>query len=382
MRPNGNKTSRPTVYRHGESPLRPTLQRLVGWFVVLQGILFAVLIIAVLGGADSGLRAPAAILWLIVGGFLPIVTSLVATRAPRIAARIDLWIVPITPLLALTWRHQYGGVLIGCIAFSGAIVVPACFWLLTSRRAWPPLLQISPARNRPGPAFAVGSGLFCFFVALGILSSLFLPWWPPLGDCSGRSLLTKQGVPAGVDFTAKIVFVAPRSFNGWSLWSVAHVEQRFAGLPSWWPNLIILQGYFRPSDKLSHYFVEGRRSEAAITRFLPVIKPVECGHTARLEEATIAVRVLRDGPPSSGVRIIGGVYKRMGERRIPVTGIKVVITGPHGSIASTTDEQGIYDVIASMPGQYKVQIVGNDRAGVYAPELREHEVYDDTFYVN
>jgi len=160
------------------------------------------------------------------------------------------------------------------------------------------------------------------------------------------------------------------------------VEERFASQPSWVPDLIILHGYFRPTDELSHYFVEGRRSEGLIAGLLPVMDPVECGHTAHLEDAIIAVRVLRDGPPLSGVCIIGRVYRGAREGRMPVPGVKVLITGPSGSRVSMTDAQGVYDVIGLPPGEYTVQIAGNNRHGVYAAHLREGGVHDSTFYLD
>jgi hypothetical protein len=56
---------------------------------------------------------------------------------------------------------------------------------------------------------------------------LSLPWFFPIGDCGGRPLLDDYGVPRGIDFTARLLFVGPRTYLGRSLWSLASVEEPF-----------------------------------------------------------------------------------------------------------------------------------------------------------
>src|SRR5260370_19662556 len=195
--------------------------------------------------------------------------------------------------------------------------------------------------------------MLCALVVIAALSSLFLPWWPPIGDCGGLPLLTEQGAPRNIDFTARIVFVGPRSFHERSLWSIARVQQRFADPSSGPADLIILRGYFLPRDKSEQYFVEGARSRGALTHFLPIIEPVACGHTAHLEYAGVALRVLHDSPPRSGGRLIGRVYASLeSEPRNPVQRVSVLVKGPAGTIVSVTDAQGIYDFIGLPPGHY------------------------------
>jgi hypothetical protein len=218
----------------------------------------------------------------------------------------------------------------------------------------------------------LGAALFCILVLTAVVSSLFLPWWPPVGDCSGRPLFTDQKVAANTDFTARIVFVGPRTFHGFSLWSIARVGQRFAGSASWVPNLVILRGDFRAS---AWYLVEGKRSEGVITRFLPIVEPLSCGHTDRLDRATVALRVLHDGPPKSGVRIIGRAYERLANAS-SVSGVKIKIKGPSGTTFSITDGQGIFDVSGLPPGRYTVELAMEGWHPIYACDLWDGEVQD------
>jgi hypothetical protein len=181
------------------------------------------------------------------------------------------------------------------------------------------------------------------------------------------------------------VFVGPRSFHGWSLWSIAHVEQRFADLSSGPANRIILRGHFRPTDKSEPYFVEGVRSSGVLTRLLPIIEPVDCGRTAHLDDAGVALRVLHDGPPSSGGRLIGRVFASLkSEPRNPVPGVSVLAKGPAGSVVSVTDAQGIYDFVGLPAGHYTVEPLTtmtkgrNLGAGL---DLKSGEVQDFSLYL-
>ena len=152
------------------------------------------------------------------------------------------------------------------------------------------------------------------------------------------------------------MFVGLGSLHGWSLWSIARVEHRFADLTSGPANLIILRGFFHVEDKSERYFVEGVRSTGVFTRFLPVFEPTDCGRTARLDDAGVALRVLREGLPSSGGRLIGRVYASIHSApRNAVPGVSVLATGPAGSVVSVTDAQGIYDFIGLPPGHYTVE---------------------------
>ncbi|MGA2213807.1 MAG: carboxypeptidase-like regulatory domain-containing protein, partial [Bryobacteraceae bacterium] len=200
-----------------------------------------------------------------------------------------------------------------------------------------------------------------------------LPWWPPIGDCLGRPLLDKRGAAQGLDFTARIIFVGPRTFQGKSLWSIARVEQRFSGSGAKVPDVVVLRGLFEPRDDSRLYFVEGRPSGTVFARFLPVIQPTPCGHTAPIDFAAVALRILHDGPPKTGARLVGRVYryKVAGadlDSRIPVPGVGISIVGPTGSFVSLTDAEGIYDATGLPPGRYTLS-EATDAAGSIFPSV-------------
>lgn len=354
------------------------LRRAVSWVVFLLGTLLGMLVIAVVGGTFVGVVAPFAVFVVIAAGCVPVIASLIALHNPRRAARIDLCVSPIVPFLALLISWEFGGVLGAVAVFSGAVVIPGFFWLLTSRRNWSPLLRHPLSLRGSNLTVVLGTLLFCALVTVAAFSSLFLPWWPPIGDCGGRPIFTEQGVPLNLDFTARIVFVGPRSFHGLSLWSIARVEQRFGSLTAWPSNLVILRGYFKPTDKDERYLVEGRRSGAAITRFLPVIEPVACGRTAHLGDATVALRCLRDGVPRSGGRLIGIVHSRVRESSKPAAGVQVRVTGPAGSRISVTDAQGIYDVTDLPPGYYTIELAAPEWHPVHTYYLSDRAIREDS----
>lgn len=232
------------------------------------------------------------------------------------------------------------------------------------------------------------AALSCFFIAVAFVWSLALPWWPLVGDCGGRPVLDEQGHPFGIDFTAKILFVGPRTFHGLSLWSIARVEERFSG-SSWWPsNIVILRGIFKATDASDEYFVEGDRSVGALTRFLPLIERLDCGHTGTRDYAAVAIRILRDGAPKSGVRLIGRVYTDDRVNRLPAPGVGISMEGPSKSIISSTDGDGIYDATALPPGRYTLHLAANDASGHSAfgtktPvfELKAGEIGGTDFYL-
>jgi hypothetical protein len=199
--------------------------------------------------------------------------------------------------------------------------------------------------------------MFISLSLVALLLSLNFPWQPLVGDCSGGPLL-RQGTPVRFDFTASVLFVGPATNHGQSLWSVVQVDHVYP--PKAWtmPTLVILRGGFRIEDTARRYFVEGQRSYAPFGRFLPIIEPCACGHTKPLEDAALELRVLQEGPPKSGIRLIGQVFK--GDRwpsvsRTVAPGIEVLIDGPGGKIELVTDPQGVYDAMETLPGSYTIR---------------------------
>lgn len=170
-----------------------------------------------------------------------------------------------------------------------------------------------------------------------------------------------QRFPGHAVFTAEVVLVGNSDgplFN-YSYWAIARVHRRFWGLSRWTPQFVILRGIFKRGER-REYFVDGRPSEALLAHFLFVIEPYPCCHTQPLERAGADLRALQEGPPKSGVRIIGSVFTKMYGTSEPARDIEILVTGPEGSITTTTDQEGVYDVGPLPAGHYSVQVASAD----------------------
>ena len=84
-----------------------------------------------------------------------------------------------------------------------------------------------------------------------------------------------------------------------------------------------------------------------------------------LEDAGAWVRILREGAPESGSRLIGRVYRgvRYDRRgRKPAPGIDVNLEGANGTITTVADDHGVYDFTSVPSGTYTLHatVVGRD----------------------
>jgi len=145
-----------------------------------------------------------------------------------------------------------------------------------------------------------------------------------------------------------------------SLWAVARIEERFSRLPWENANIVILRGLFKPAYKTSSYFIEGRPNRRALLSLIPVVEPVECGRSGLAGEAAVALRMVRDGLPNSGSRLIGRVVSDR-TWRLPVPGVQVSIEGPAGTIVAVTDQEGVYDAPGIPPGHYVLTLMGDGK---------------------
>jgi hypothetical protein len=127
------------------------------------------------------------------------------------------------------------------------------------------------------------------------------------------------------------------------------VEQQFWGLPAWDKRIILIAV---PLHHGEVYFVDGRRMPGLLTQFLPVVEVSSCNRTRLLKDATVDLRVLHDGPPRDGVRIIGEVKR--GRHWEKAAGVKVLISAPNGITTTETDKEGIYDVTGLPAGPYTI----------------------------
>lgn len=361
--------------------------RFISWLVVLQSVLCGILVTGVIQGTYGGITTFGRVFATVIAGLLPILASFIATRNQRIAARMYLSAAPIGLLLILLFSRELGGVLWTIAVFSGALLIPGLFWLLAARRNRPPLLPRLFFTRYPWLTAALGTGFSGVLIVIVLLLSLSLPWWPPIGDCSGgRPILDERGVPRELDFTARIIFVGPLTYRGKSLWSIAHIEERFSGSPLAASEIVILRGFFDPGDEFKRYFVEGGRSGSTLTRFLPVIEPTPCGHTAPIPFAAVSLRILHDGPPKTEARLIGSVYQGdpwNWNARKPVPGVRISINGPSGRIVSVTDATGIYDATGLSPGRYTIELLVKDQYArtSYAVDLNVSQIKGQDFYL-
>jgi len=304
-------------------------------------------------------------------GFVFLIGSLLALRRPRLASRSFLFAAPLMGL-CIAWRmyadpfdpqRSVGQIACQFATASLLFVVPGLFWRLASHPGWPPLISF---RARPTgqvrQSWLLETVLFGVFVIAGAFAPLWLSRFNPEGDCRlVRPPVSDHQFPNHTVFTARVVFV------GWSArdwpdasWAVVRVERRFWGLPPWVPNYLILRGYFERGER-REYFVDGRRCLGLITHFLPVVEPYPCCRMKPLDQAAVELRVLRDGPPKSGVRLIGRVNNEQSDAGEPVRGVQVSIAGPGGNIVTTTDHEGIYDVTGLPAGRYRIQVEPEDR---------------------
>jgi hypothetical protein len=204
--------------------------------------------------------------------------------------------------------------------------------------------------------------LFAGSMLAGLLLSFYLPksGW---GDCREYPPLSVQRFPDQAVFTASLVFAkGDLRDSGFGAGSLMHVRQRFWGLPWWAPDFVIVRGFFRAEK--GEYLFDVRRTQGLLTHFLPVFDTYPCCHTQPIDRAVADLRSLRDGPPRSGVRIIGTVYTDMFVTSEPSRNVEVVVTGPKGSISTTTDQYGIYDLAGLPEGHYSV-VVNHENLGYF-----------------
>jgi hypothetical protein len=173
-------------------------------------------------------------------------------------------------------------------------------------------------------------------------------------DCNGRAPISRPS-PGQVVFTGKILTTlgpcvlsqGRPSCTG----AVAVVKEGFFGTRS--KLLLLTQGYF---EKDQEYLIDGVNFRSAVlSRLLPIVGFTGgCTHSARVKDADVDLRILRDKSPQRGVRIIGKLTRRNGRQREAVAAAKVVIIGPQGTVTVETDNQGIYDVSGLPAGHYEV----------------------------
>ena len=323
--------------------------RVLGWLVVLLGILFAALILAKLGAKEITPPEP---LWEFVVplavGLACMVGSCVAIWNQKVAG----WVLLASALAILLMRLIIASRLgpgHPSVRILASLLLFGVFWLTASRSGWRPVTssQISPKQKI---VFALMG--FLLLIGLVVVASVVITMLPItlMGDCGWPTSFTAKRYAGHAVFTA--TFRDP---------GIAVVKERFWGLPVGGDRAVLVAHWGIGHNELNGrtYFIDGRRATGPITRFLPIIDISHCSRSSPLDQAALDVRILREGPSQKGVRIVGLVR---GKDNQPRLGAKVVVAGPRGSVDTTTDSEGIFDLKDLQPGHYAVRIEGCDES--------------------
>jgi hypothetical protein len=290
-----------------------------------------------------------------VAGFGSLIASFVALSDRKRAALLCLAIAPVSGLCAWLARDaEWGNAWAGAGAFVAAVVLLiGLFWLGT--RNWAPIED--RCTSGPQSAARLVGRVVVLFLLICVLAVMMSASWEEPGDCGEAAPFGQAAEKFG-----RAVFVARVIHTDSIFGSVALVEQRFWGL-SRFRKIVILKA---PGPSGERYLVDGRLdNQGILTRYVMPVFEMHCTASQLLRDAKVELRVLRDSPHWDGVRIIGKAIAPS-LRYEPVPGLKVIIAGPAGTVSTTTDRDGIYDLSGLPPGRYTV------RADVYDPVYREY----------
>jgi len=269
--------------------------------------------------------------------------------------------------------HRYQGVEFPGVAYPQPspflpaiflLIIPGAFWYVTGRSGWPVLVS---KRISVTTTSAVLLCLLITTVAGAAALDLRIIW---SGECHySPEPFTAQLGPQQAVFVARILGArklwGPYDSHwspGWRrYWLPASVQKQFWGLPWWDRKFVILlmsgRGGEAAPPRGEIDFVDGRRLPGSLTRFLPIYETF-CTRTGPLADSEIDMRVLRDGPPQSGVRILGRTARLTGDypnyrwEKMPSTNVE--IRGPEGLTTVESDPYGTYDVRGLAPGYYEI----------------------------
>jgi len=244
------------------------------------------------------------------------------------------------------------------------LVIPGFFWYITGQIGWVALV------SRP-TSLKFRLGLLLCLLLTTVVSAVsidFMTIWS--GRCHFSEQPSNQPLrPDQAVFTARVIGSgklwgpnAPSPY--WRrYWTLAWVQRQFWGLPWWDSKVVILLtttrgiGVAPPHGEID--FIDGRRLPGSLTRFLPIFDTF-CTRTGSIADAEVDLRVLRDGPPREGVRILGRTFRVIHPnnsdwiRWEPAPAMKVTIRGPVGDTTVESDQHGVYDMVGLPPGYYEI----------------------------
>jgi hypothetical protein len=327
----------------------PTVgKKALNWFAFLSGVLFGIIALAFLGALEVYQFSRDD--WYLIAAWMALgcvvaVGSWIAVWNRKLSAVILLTAAPVITVIALIGliRYRPFDFAVGAAFVLVPLLPLGLFWHFTNRGDWPPL--IVPGSAFPARRVIASMVAFSLLTCLTLIGSVVVTLLPRLeiGDCGrSRPFATRQ-------YGGQIVFVAKLRDPG-----LAVVREHFWGLPSWNSRFVLIAHWGIGHNVLdgSTYFIDGHRSTGLLTRFLPIVEIQRCGRFRPIDQAALDIRMLRDGPSQKAVRVVGQVT---GAHYKPRVGVRVAITGPAGTILTTTDREGIYDVADLPPGRYSVR---------------------------
>jgi hypothetical protein len=298
--------------------------------------------------------------------FAPFVAPLFAIRNRKRAIYFFLVCAAlVSPVLA---SSQWSASLLPRLAgWAAPLVAFGLFWLGTKQ--WDCALLVgsrsTPLRRRLWTVFATVAVVLILDIAI---TFAMVAWqsslWTP--DCSGRALFAKPAFPGHAVFTARLIYVGHKNTDrlGWQAgdWAIGVVQNRYWGLPWWNSHLVLLtHAVFWQGET---YFIDGRRPDGFLTRFLPIVEAGPCARSRPVVDATVESRVLQETLPARGSRIIGYVRKpepwtqglTAPTPHTPFVGAKVTATGLSGKIVAVADREGIYEMDNLPAGDYLLSV--------------------------
>lgn len=301
---------------------------------------------------------------------LLLIAPIVALRHPRAASLILLLPVPFLVLwccLAMPWpltQFSFEGATTNSVTLMTMLslfILPGAYWLFLSKTdnksVSTPVVRTT---TKVITVTVIVISVVCVTIGMDIYSR-------NIGECHYEMHpFAKQLFPRQAVFTAREIgsglLWPSRSVANQSpglpkkYWALVSVQKPFWGLP-WWDRKIALLTVTTNADLLfepgENYFIDGRHESGVLTRFLPIYS-IFCTRTNRLKDAEIDMRVLRDGSPHDGIRILGRTVKVVSRNLEPVAGIPIVISGPSGKTNVTSDQNGVFDISGLPPGRYNI----------------------------
>jgi hypothetical protein len=255
------------------------------------------------------------------------------------------------------------------------------FWLMTYRRRWPELVAAHPQTFRAKMARVVIACLVVLAAIVPVGMACVTLRMSNLGGHCGRSQpFIKPRSEHHAAFIVRVISVglSPRAwfytrFGQGAIrehrvgeWAIGIVQERFWGVPSSWPHLVMLtDNVYWPGET---YFIDGERESTLVSHFIPVVSAqYACSRTKPIRMAALDLRILRH-PPSKGATIIG--YVRQAEPYHGIlarpwtpsylSGAQVEVSGPGRKTTLTTDASGIYQLGDLAAGDYTVQLLVPD----------------------